>query len=36
MPERNDLTASIAATIQDYRAGEIVALTPAHVDRWVS
>ena len=36
MSERSDLLASIAGTIKDYRAGEIVAPTPAHVDRWIS
>lgn len=34
--ERNDLLASIASTIKDYRAGEIATPTPAHVDRWIS
>lgn len=36
MSERNDLLASIAATIAPYRAGSITRPTPAHVDRWVS
>lgn len=35
MSERGDLLASIANTIQDYRAGENAAPTPEHVDRWV-
>lgn len=35
MSERADLLASITKTIQDYRAGEIAAPTPEHVDRWV-
>ncbi len=34
--ERNNLLASIAGTIKDYRAGEIAEPTPAHVDRWIS
>lgn len=33
---RDELLASIANTIQDYRAGEIARPTPEHVDRWVS
>lgn len=36
MTERTDLLASIAATTADYRAGEIPAPTPDHVERWVS
>src|SRR3989344_3764212 len=35
MSERNHLLASIANTIQDYRAGEIAVPTPEHVDKWV-
>lgn len=35
MTERNDLLAFIANTIQDYRAGEIAAPTPEHVNRWI-
>ncbi len=35
MSERSDLLASIAATIKDYRAGEIAEPTPDHVDRWI-
>ncbi len=34
--ERDDLLASIANTIRDYRAGEIMEPTPSHVDRWIS
>lgn len=36
MTERENLLASIASTIKDYRAGEIALPTPAHVDRWIS
>ena len=36
MTERNDLLASIAATSADYREGDLVAPTPAHVERWVN
>jgi hypothetical protein len=36
MAERDDLLASIAGTIKDYRAGEIAQPMPAHVDRWIS
>lgn len=36
MAERDDLFASIATTIADYRKGEIDRPTPEHVDRWVS
>ena len=36
MAERDDLLASIASTIKDYRAGEIAEPTPEHVDRWIS
>jgi len=32
---RQQLLQSIAATTADYRAGELPAPTPAHVDRWV-
>ena len=35
MLERDDLLASIAHTIRDYRAGEIPEPTPEHVDRWI-
>ena len=35
MSEREDLLRSIANTIQDYRAGDLAAPTPEHVDRWV-
>lgn len=35
MKTREDLLASIATTIQDYRAGEIAKPTTDHVDRWV-
>ena len=35
MSERSDLLVSIANTIQDYRAGELDAPTPEHVDRWI-
>ena len=35
MTEREDLLASIASTIRDYRAGEIAEPTPEHVDRWI-
>jgi len=35
MSERGDLLASIAATIGDYRAGEIDQPTRDHVDRWI-
>lgn len=35
MNERDTLLASIADTIEDYRAGEIVQPTPDHVDQWV-
>ena len=34
--ERSDLLASIAGTIQDYRAGEIAEPTLEHVDRWIN
>jgi hypothetical protein len=36
MSERSNLLESIAKTINDYRAGEIEAPTPEHVDRWVT
>jgi hypothetical protein len=36
MPERTDLLVSIAATTADYRAGEVAAPTPDHVERWVN
>lgn len=35
MSERDELLASIAHTIKDYRAGEIAPPSPSHVDRWV-
>jgi hypothetical protein len=35
MSERNRLLQAIASTIADYRAGEIPAPTPLHVDRWI-
>lgn len=35
MSKRDELLASIADIIKDYRAGEIARPTPAHVDRWV-
>ena len=37
MVERENLLASIASTIEDYRAGEIEIAepTPEHVDRWI-
>ncbi len=35
MTERENLLASIANTIKDYRVGEIAELTPDHVDRWI-
>ena len=35
MTEREDLLASIANTIKDYRANEIAEPTPEHVDRWI-
>ena len=36
MTERNDLLASIAATTADYREGDLVTPTPAHVEQWVN
>lgn len=36
MTTRDDLLASIAATIADYRENDLEAPTPAHVDRWVN
>lgn len=36
MRERERLLASIAATIGNYRAGEIAAPTPDHIERWIS
>lgn len=36
MTERTDLLASIAETIEDYRAGELPKPSPDHVDKWVS
>jgi len=35
MSKRSSLLKSIASTIADYREGEVEALTPAHVDRWI-
>lgn len=35
MSTRDDLLASIANTIQDYRAGEIAKPSSEHVDRWI-
>ena len=35
MAERENLLASIASTIKDYRAGEIAEPTPEHIDRWI-
>jgi hypothetical protein len=35
MTKRARLLASIAATVADYRAGEIASLGSAHIDRWV-
>jgi hypothetical protein len=35
MKTRDEYLASIAVTIADYRAGEIAAPSPDHVDRWV-
>jgi len=35
MSERDDLLASIAHTVRDYRSGEVASPTPAHVDRWI-
>ncbi len=35
MTERQQLLESIVATTADYRAGDLVAPTPEHVDRWV-
>lgn len=36
MSTRKELLASIATTIEDYRAGELAKPTPEHVDKWVS
>ncbi len=36
MTERQNLLASIATTVADYRAGEIAPIDAAHVDRWIS
>lgn len=36
MSERTDLLLSIAQTISDYRAGELAAPTPDHVERWIN
>lgn len=36
MTERYDLLTSITQTIADYRAGDLDAPTPEHVDRWLS
>lgn len=35
MTERTELLASIAATMADYREGDLAAPTPQNVDRWV-
>jgi hypothetical protein len=35
MTERARLLASVAATVADYRAGEVVSPTSGHVDRWI-
>src|SRR5882672_3548504 len=35
MSARDGLLASVANTIQDYRAGEIAKPSPEHVDRWI-
>lgn len=35
MSKREDLLASIAHTIEDYRAGEIARPSPDHVDLWI-
>jgi hypothetical protein len=35
-PDRASLLQAIAATIADYRAGQVATPTPAHVDRWIS
>lgn len=35
MSERDDLLASIAHTVRDYRSGKVASPTPAHVDRWI-
>ena len=35
MSQRNELLASIANTIQDYRGGSIPQPIPDHVERWV-
>jgi hypothetical protein len=35
MSDRDDLLASIAHTMRDYRSGEVAAPTAAHVDRWI-
>lgn len=35
MKDRHDLLDSITDTIKDYRAGELPAPTPDHVDRWI-
>lgn len=35
MTEHQNLLESIAATIADYREGQVPAPTPGHVDRWV-
>ncbi len=36
MAEQDDLLASIAATIADYREGDLAAPTPEHVERWIN
>lgn len=35
MSQRNGLLQSIATTLADYRAGELPAPTPDHLDRWI-
>lgn len=35
MSDREDLLVSIAETIADYRAGDVAAPTPEHVDAWI-
>jgi len=36
LTERGNLLSALAATVADYRAGELAPPTPEHVDRWVS
>ncbi|MER8694596.1 hypothetical protein NKI77_19020 [Mesorhizobium opportunistum] len=35
MPERDRLLQSIAATVADYRLGELASPSPQHVDQWI-